>query len=178
MLTGGLGVLLYEKCFAVIWSTLQQFPWLYGMACRGKCCFSLFMVHTPCSLLDFMYWLQGGKCWNSYGSLSSSLLGYMDWLAEESCKCSWSTVCLSAGSWEMLEMQSLVETWGCPNADVLADCVFQDWFSLNTWGLLQGSASCFSGLVSFCQWRGLSWPGCLWLFFYWLGKFSFSLSVP
>ena len=62
----------------------------------------------------------------------------MNWLAGDECKGSRSAACLPAGSWGIIEMHGLVETQGCPDADVLAGCIFQGLILSQHLGTLPG----------------------------------------
>ena len=74
-----------------------------------------------------MDWLRGGICWISYGPLSSSPLGWTDGLA-------WGW--LSVVGQLPVCVQNLGDPWDawscrdmrCPDANILANCVFQGWF--------------------------------------------------
>ena len=60
-------------------------------------------------------------------------------------------------------MQGLVQTWVCPDDDILAGCVFQGYFSHNTWGLLQRVQFASLGQSLSLSEKGSSRKGCLFL---------------
>ena len=128
--------------------------WALQVAEREKCW--PFAVHFPSSLLDLIDRFQWEKTVQSnYGPLPSSVLGLVDWLAEEECKCIWSTACLPAGSWMTLEIHCLVNRKWCTDVDIMAGFVFQGLSSLSTWISLKGGSVCFSGLVSLFSVQGI-----------------------
>ena len=107
---------------------------------------SLFIIFFYSILLDMTDWLQGVNP-------DSLLWGQSLWLDRLAVR--GLLIVSTVGQLpsflqdlgQMLEMHDLVKTQKFPNTDTLAGCIFMA-DPLNTWGLLQGSAVCFSGPVS------------------------------
>ena len=168
-----------KMLFFCLWSTLHAVSWARQNGCKEEMLIFYWPLSKQSPGID--QFTMGGTVDFLYGPLSTqspglntlavrgelefrmvhsaSLLDYRDCLAGDDCKHNRPATCLPTGSWGILEMHGLVETWAYCDADILSGCLFRVDLLSTPWTPGQCSLLLWVGL-SFSAWHCSDQAGC------------------